>query len=225
MSLRSAAEVVDLFNRAFVDRTPELLVDIIDEDCVMESTQLAPTGARIEGRAACLAWWQMLIADRTTQFTPQEVVVTGDQASILWRYRFGAEPGDWVEGVNLLRVHSGRIVEAYGYSKTTGEVPAATDSGTLTLIAGFTAKPGQEQRLRDELTAMIEPSLAEAGCLAYQPYSDPHRPDRMIIVEEWVDSAALDYHFTLAHFEHLAVVLDEILAEPFTLRRMTDLPV
>ncbi|WP_116103341.1 putative quinol monooxygenase [Amycolatopsis thermalba] len=97
-------------------------------------------------------------------------------------------------------------------------------SNTLTIIAGFTAKPGQEQRLRDELAALNEPSLAEEGCLGYQPYAHPEDPSRMIIVEEWADSAALDHHFSLPHFEHVAGVLEEILAEPFTLRRLTGVP-
>jgi quinol monooxygenase YgiN len=97
-------------------------------------------------------------------------------------------------------------------------------SNTLTIVAGFTAKPGQEQRLRDELHAMIAPSLAEEGCLGYQPFADPKNPSRMIIVEEWASSAALEYHFSLPHFTHTAAVLAEILAEPFTLRRLTDIP-
>lgn len=96
-------------------------------------------------------------------------------------------------------------------------------SNTLSIIAGFVAKPGQEQRLRDELTAMIIPSLAEEGCLAYQPYTDPTRADRMIIVEEWTDAEALGRHFDLPHFKRVAASLDEILAEPFTLRRLTDI--
>lgn len=95
-------------------------------------------------------------------------------------------------------------------------------SGTLTIIAGFVAKPGREQRLRDELNAMVAPSLAEDGCLGYQPYVDPDRSDRVIIVEEWADAAALDVHFSLPHFKYIAEVLGEILAEPFTLRRLTD---
>lgn len=97
-------------------------------------------------------------------------------------------------------------------------------SKTLVLVAGFVAKPGREQRLRDELNAMIAPSVAEEGCLGYQPYADPDRPERMIILEEWVDDDALDHHFTLPHFRHVAKVLEEILAEPFTLRRLTDTP-
>ncbi|MET8294741.1 putative quinol monooxygenase [Streptomyces sp. NPDC048387] len=97
-------------------------------------------------------------------------------------------------------------------------------SNTLTIIAGFTAKPGQEERLRTELNAMIEPSLAEEGCLAYQPFTDAARPGRMVIIEEWAGSEALEHHFSLPHFQQVAAVLQEILAEPFTLRRLTDIP-
>ncbi|RJO76973.1 antibiotic biosynthesis monooxygenase [Nocardia panacis] len=96
-------------------------------------------------------------------------------------------------------------------------------SNTLTVIAEFTAKPGQEQRLLDELTAMIAPSLAEDGCLAYQPYSHPTHPDRVILVEEWIDAAALEHHFALPHFQHVAAVLEGILAQPFTLRRLNEI--
>ncbi|MFE3519964.1 putative quinol monooxygenase [Streptomyces sp. NPDC059166] len=96
-------------------------------------------------------------------------------------------------------------------------------SNTLTIVASFVAKPGQEARLRDELNMMIAPSVDEDGCLGYQPFTDPNRPERMVILEEWASSEALNYHFTLPHFQHVAKVLDEILAEPFTLRKLTDI--
>lgn len=222
MPTRSTAEVIDLFNRAFLEQAPELLTDLVDDGCVMESVQPAPTGERVEGGAACLKFWQTLVLDQTSQFTPQEVIVAGDRATIRWQYRFGPSADDWVEGVNLMWIHDGRIIEALGYSKSTGDVPLATDEHTLTLIAGFTAEPGQEQTLRDALNAMVEPSLAEYGCLAYHPYTDPNRPGRMIIVEEWTSEAALENHFSLPHFKQISAILDEILAEPFTLRRLTD---
>lgn len=125
MSFRSTAEVIDRFNRAFVERDPGLLDDLVAEDCVMESVQPAPTGERVAGRGACVDFWRTLVEDRSSRFEPQEVVVAGERATIRWHYTFGPGPSDWVSGVNLMRVRDGRIVEALGYSKTAGEVPLA----------------------------------------------------------------------------------------------------
>ncbi|MEU9192499.1 nuclear transport factor 2 family protein [Streptomyces hundungensis] len=130
MSVRSTVEVIDRFNRAFTDREADLLLDLIAEDCVMESVQPAPSGERVVGREACTRWWATLVDDRSTQFTPQEVIVAGDRATIVWNYRFGAGPEEWVSGVNVMRVANGQIVEAFGFSKTAGEVPLATESVT-----------------------------------------------------------------------------------------------
>ncbi|AYF77889.1 nuclear transport factor 2 family protein [Nocardia yunnanensis] len=127
MSFRNTTEVIDRFNRAFLEADPDLLTDLIAEDCVMESVQPAPTGERVEGRDACFAFWRTLVEDDATQFQPREVIVAGDRATIRWNYRFGDGATDWVEGVNLMRVRDGLIVEALGYSKTAGDVPLATD--------------------------------------------------------------------------------------------------
>lgn len=124
----STADAVHRFNRAFVDHEPDLLTDLLDQDCVMEGIQPAPDGERVEGRDACLAFWQALAADRTSQFETEAVEVAGERATIRWRYRFGPGPRDAVRGVNLMRVRDGLIVEALGYSKTGGEVPLATDA-------------------------------------------------------------------------------------------------
>jgi quinol monooxygenase YgiN len=97
-------------------------------------------------------------------------------------------------------------------------------SDAITLIAALQAKPGNEDRLREELNAMIAPSVAEPGCVRYRPLVDPNAPGAMVIVEEWVDRAALEYHFTTSHFKRVAAVLEEILAEPFTLTMLTRAP-
>ncbi|RSN09557.1 nuclear transport factor 2 family protein [Nonomuraea sp. WAC 01424] len=128
MSFAPTADVIDRFNRAFVERDRDLLTDVVGEDCVMESVQPAPTGERVVGRQACLDWWGALVDDRTSRFEPQEVIVAGDRATIQWHYHYGPGPSDWVSGVNVMRVRDGQIVEALGYSKTAGEVPLATDN-------------------------------------------------------------------------------------------------
>jgi ketosteroid isomerase-like protein len=111
------AEVIKRFNDAFVQRDPGKLADLVADDCVMESAQPAPNGARYEGYDACLTFWQELIADLNGSFEPEEVVVSGDRATIRWRYRFGEGDENSVRGVNLMQVRDGKIVEALGYVK------------------------------------------------------------------------------------------------------------
>ncbi|MFI6869674.1 putative quinol monooxygenase [Nocardia sp. NPDC050406] len=91
---------------------------------------------------------------------------------------------------------------------------------SLHVVAEFRATPGHEDRLRTALEAMIEPSLAESGCLTYQPFTNPNDSTHMVLVEEWTSAAALEQHFTTAHFDHVRGVLDRILAEPMVIRRL-----
>lgn len=123
----STADVIHRYNLAFLQHDPDLLVGLIADDCVMEAVQPAPDGERVVGGDACLRFWQTLAADRSTQFETEDVQVAGDRATIRWRYRFGPGPRDAVRGVNLMLVRDGLIVEALGYSKTTGEIPLATE--------------------------------------------------------------------------------------------------
>jgi ketosteroid isomerase-like protein len=118
MQTRETTEIMRRFNRAFLEREPSGLADLIAPDCVMESIQPAPDGTRYEGRAACLAFWQGLAADPSSHFEVEDTIATGDRAVIRWRFHFG--DGGSVRGVNLMQVRDGRIVEALGYAKTPG---------------------------------------------------------------------------------------------------------
>ena len=119
MQANDTAELIDRFNRAFLEHRPALLDGLIGTDCVMESIQPAPNGTRYEGGDACLAFWQALAADRASYFEMEDTVVSGERAVIRWRFNFG--DGASVRGVNLMRVADGRIVEALGYAKSPGE--------------------------------------------------------------------------------------------------------
>ncbi|RKN39444.1 putative quinol monooxygenase [Streptomyces hoynatensis] len=95
---------------------------------------------------------------------------------------------------------------------------------SLTVLAECVAAPGREDRLRTALEAMIEPSVEEAGCLAYRLYADPNDGARMVIVEEWTGPRALEEHFATAHFRHVEQVLREVLARPMSIRRLVAAP-
>ncbi|WP_329500318.1 putative quinol monooxygenase [Kitasatospora herbaricolor] len=92
----------------------------------------------------------------------------------------------------------------------------------MIVIATLVAAAGRTDRLRTALEAMIEPSLAEPGCLGYQLYADPNRPEQMALIEEWTDEEALRLHFGTDHFKQVSEVLGEVLAVPLQLRRLTE---
>ncbi|HEY0278832.1 MAG TPA: putative quinol monooxygenase [Solirubrobacterales bacterium] len=100
---------------------------------------------------------------------------------------------------------------------------ATTEPG-LVILADFKARPGERDRLVAALTAMIAPSESEAGCIGYRPMQDPNDEDAVAIVERWVDEAALEEHFETPHFKRVAIVLEELLAEPFKLTRLAPIP-
>jgi hypothetical protein len=121
---KTTEAVIDRFNRAFQERDPSLLEDIIAPDCVMESVQPAPDGTRYEGYDASFSSWKALIDDLTSHFDVEDVRVGDEWALIRWRYVWGSGHSDSVRGVNVMRVVDGKIVEAAGYSKTVPVVAA-----------------------------------------------------------------------------------------------------
>ena len=109
-------QIMQRFNRAFVQHDASLLDGLIAEDCVMESVEPAPDGTRYVGRNACLEFWRKLANNRDGAFTAEDFVAIDEHGIIRWRYRFG--PGRSVRGVNVMRVRNGLITEALGYVKS-----------------------------------------------------------------------------------------------------------
>jgi len=118
-------QIIQRFNRAFVQHDGSLLDGLIAEDCVMESVEPAPDGTRYIGRDACLEFWQKLANNRDGAFADEDIVAIDDRAIIRWRYRFGPGLSQSVRGVNVMRVRDGLIMEALGYVKS-GDASVAT---------------------------------------------------------------------------------------------------
>src|SRR6187399_83784 len=102
---RRTEEVIRRFNDAFQTHDPSLLTDLIAPDCVLENSQPAPNGSRHVGRDACLALWQGIATAPGTRFDLEDVLVSGERATIRWRFRWGDSDAESVRGVNLMRVH------------------------------------------------------------------------------------------------------------------------
>jgi len=69
----------------------------------------------------------------------------------------------------------------------------------LIVLAEATLGDGALDKGRAAFTAMIEASRKEEGCIAYSYAVDVLDPAKLVIVEKWVDDAALAYHFGTPH--------------------------
>ena len=114
----ATAEIVRRFNAAFQHKDAAAIPDLVAPDCIMEAMQPAPDGLRVEGYQANVDFWQAMVADMEGSFEVEAVVISGDRATIRWRYRFGAGDAASVRGVTLIQVRDGKIVEALAYAKT-----------------------------------------------------------------------------------------------------------
>jgi quinol monooxygenase YgiN len=66
----------------------------------------------------------------------------------------------------------------------------------LFIVAVLYAKHGQEQQLRADLTAVVEPSRKDEGNLRYELFADQDDPRRFVFVEHWADAASQEKHHT-----------------------------
>ena len=113
----STSEVIRKFHEAFDRNDPAAMEDLVADDCVIENTSPAPNGARLAGKAQCLANWQGLARSKDTWFVREEVFVVGERAVIRWRYCWGDGDSQSIRGLNLMRVCGGQIIGAMGYVK------------------------------------------------------------------------------------------------------------
>jgi quinol monooxygenase YgiN len=88
----------------------------------------------------------------------------------------------------------------------------------LTVIAKFVAKAGKEEQLRKELLERIEPTRAEAGCIAYDLHQDIDNPAVLVFLESWKSKEDLEKHLQMPYLQSLLALVDDICVEPPEIR-------
>jgi quinol monooxygenase YgiN len=73
------------------------------------------------------------------------------------------------------------------------------------VVARWTARAGEEDRVRAAIAKLVEPSRAEPGCRFYQPTVDPEDARAFVLIEVYDDEAAYEAHQASAHFQRHAV--------------------
>ena len=63
------------------------------------------------------------------------------------------------------------------------------------------AAAGQEEKLAEQLRALVAPTRSEAGCLTYQLHRDPQNPAKFMFYERFKSQSDLDQHLATPHFK------------------------
>ncbi len=84
----------------------------------------------------------------------------------------------------------------------------------VTVLALIVAKPGLEERVSDELEALLAPTRQEEGCINYNFHRSGEDPARFMFYENWRSQQDLDAHLARPHLVRFLGLAGELLAEP-----------
>ncbi|TPI31931.1 antibiotic biosynthesis monooxygenase [Mesorhizobium sp. B3-1-9] len=87
-----------------------------------------------------------------------------------------------------------------------------------TVIGTVIAKPETREELQEILSAFVEPTRAEDGCISYDFHVDPADPCVFMFYENWRSKNDLDRHLAMPHLKPLFDRLDQLLASPVEIR-------
>jgi len=110
---------VDKFNETFNRHDADMLAKLLTEDTVFEDTSPAPDGRRIEGKTAVVEYWRgWFVRNADAQFDAEEMIVSGNRATVLWVYRKMRNGQPWhLRGVDIFTVRDGKIAAKFAYVK------------------------------------------------------------------------------------------------------------
>jgi quinol monooxygenase YgiN len=84
----------------------------------------------------------------------------------------------------------------------------------LVLHAFIKVDPNQREEYLKHAEVVMKGSKAEEGCNSYHLYEDTLEPNTFVMVEEWKDTAALEYHFSTDHYKTFKEATGGMVVEP-----------
>jgi quinol monooxygenase YgiN len=84
----------------------------------------------------------------------------------------------------------------------------------VTVLARCKAKPGLEEKAKEEIMALVAPTRSEPGCINYDLHQAIEDKSSFMLYENWVSKKDLDEHLEMPYLQAFLGKADEILAEP-----------
>ena len=116
---QSTQATIDAFNAAFNRHDADALATLLTDDTVFEDTSPAPDGRRVEGKAAVVEFWRgWFTRNPDARFDAEEMIVSGNRATVLWVYRKMRNGQPWhIRGVDVFTVRDGKVAAKLAYVK------------------------------------------------------------------------------------------------------------
>lgn len=115
----STRATINKFNDAFNRHDADAVAALLTDDTLFEDTSPAPDGKRVEGKAAVAEFWRAWFArNADAHFDAEDVIVSGNRATVLWVYRKMRNGQPWhLRGVDIFTVRDGKIAAKLAYVK------------------------------------------------------------------------------------------------------------
>jgi quinol monooxygenase YgiN len=84
----------------------------------------------------------------------------------------------------------------------------------LVLHAFIKVDPNQREEFLKHAEQVMKGSKAEEGCNSYHLYEDTLETNTFVMLEEWKNNAALEYHFKTDHYQVFKEATGGMLVEP-----------
>lgn len=117
---RATLNTIEHFNAVFNRHDVDAVMAAFTEDCVFENTSPSPDGERYEGQTAVRAFWQAFFdSSPSAVFETEDIFAADDRCTVRWIYRWvdGSGVAGHVRGVDVFRVHDGKVAEKCAYVK------------------------------------------------------------------------------------------------------------
>jgi quinol monooxygenase YgiN len=86
-------------------------------------------------------------------------------------------------------------------------------NNNITVIAELRAREGIEQKVSEELKALIAPSRSEPGCITYNLHQAADNKSLFMVYECWKSKKDFDEHLQKPYLKALLEKADDLLAE------------
>ena len=84
----------------------------------------------------------------------------------------------------------------------------------VTVVARIRAKEGMEEKVKQELMALVSPTRSEKGCINYDLHQSVENKSLFMFYETWASKRDLDEHLEMPYMKSHMEKASEILAEP-----------